>query len=144
MKKKLKCYSKYFINGHVFYTEEYVQAKKKAYNNEVCVKRTISKEFEIDYYEKLEEIIMLQCHTDQNNIFSFKCYYFKIWIFISFSFFSLRFNLLFVLSHRMICHLFLLYWIYFTLKKVQLYLFYFIVLLIFLLLITILKFSNFI
>jgi hypothetical protein len=29
MKKKLKCYNKYFINGHVFYTEEYVQAKKK-------------------------------------------------------------------------------------------------------------------
>jgi hypothetical protein len=56
--RKVKCYNKYFINGHVFHTKEY-EHDKKTYNSEVCVKRLTSNEFEVDYYRKLEEVIEL-------------------------------------------------------------------------------------
>jgi hypothetical protein len=36
----------------MFHNEEY-EPVRKTYNNEVCVKRSISNEFEVDYYEKL-------------------------------------------------------------------------------------------
>ena len=42
----------------MFYTEEYGQ-RRKAYNNGVCVNGSISNEFEVDYYGKLEEVIEL-------------------------------------------------------------------------------------
>jgi hypothetical protein len=42
----------------VFYIEEYGQGRK-AYNNGVCVKGSISNEFEVGYYGKLEEVIEL-------------------------------------------------------------------------------------
>jgi hypothetical protein len=45
-------YNKYFINGHVFPTEEYGQGKK-TFNNGVCVKGSTSNEFKVDYYKKL-------------------------------------------------------------------------------------------
>jgi hypothetical protein len=35
-----------------------------------------SNEFEIDYYEKLEEVIELYYHCDHNKIFLFKCYWY--------------------------------------------------------------------
>jgi len=35
-KTKVKCYNEYFINGHMFHTEEYKQGRK-TYNNEVCI-----------------------------------------------------------------------------------------------------------
>jgi hypothetical protein len=45
-------YNRYFINGHVFHTEEYGQGKK-TFNNGVCVKGSTSNEFKVDYYKKL-------------------------------------------------------------------------------------------
>jgi hypothetical protein len=45
-------YNKYFINEHVFHTEEYGQGKK-TFNNGVCVKGSTSNEFKVDYYKKL-------------------------------------------------------------------------------------------
>jgi hypothetical protein len=36
----------------VFHTEEY-ESGRNTYNNGVCVKRSTSNEFEVDYYEKL-------------------------------------------------------------------------------------------
>jgi hypothetical protein len=56
--RKVKCYNKYFVNGYVFYIEEYEQGRK-IYNSGVCVKGSTSSEFEVDYYGKLEEIIEL-------------------------------------------------------------------------------------
>ena len=53
-RRKMKCYNRYFINRHVFYTEEYGWGRK-TYNNEVCVKGSTSNEFEVDYYKKLEK-----------------------------------------------------------------------------------------
>jgi hypothetical protein len=40
----------------VFHIEEYGQGKKK-YNNGICVKRSTSNKFEVDYYGKVEEVI---------------------------------------------------------------------------------------
>jgi hypothetical protein len=70
---KVKCYNKYFVNGYVFYTEEYEQGRK-AYNSGVGVKGSTFNEFEVDYYGKLEEIIELQYHSKHNRVFLFKCY----------------------------------------------------------------------
>ena len=61
--RKMKCYNEYFINGHVFHTEEYSQVRK-TYNNGVHVKRSTSNEFEVDYYEMLEKVIELQYPSD--------------------------------------------------------------------------------
>jgi hypothetical protein len=59
----------------VFYTKEYGLGKK-TYNSEVCVKGSTSNEFEVDYYGKLEKVIELQYHSNQNKIFLFKCYWY--------------------------------------------------------------------
>jgi hypothetical protein len=52
----------------MFHTKKYDNARK-AYNSEVCVKRSTFNKFEVDYYDKLEEVIELQYHTKQNNFF---------------------------------------------------------------------------
>jgi hypothetical protein len=44
------------------------------HNSEVCVKGSTFNEFEVDYYEKLEEVIELQYHSEHNRVFLFKCY----------------------------------------------------------------------
>jgi len=69
--KKVMCYNEYFINGHVFYTEEYGQGRK-TYNNGFCVKGSTSTEYEVVYYGKLEEIIELQYHSEHIRVFLFK------------------------------------------------------------------------
>ena len=56
--RKVKCYNGYFINGYLFHTEEY-RYGRKIYNSGVCVKGLTSNEFEVDYYEKLKEVIEL-------------------------------------------------------------------------------------
>jgi hypothetical protein len=50
--RKVKCYNRYFVNG------------RKTYNNGVCIKGSTSSEFEVDYYDRLEEVIvaMLRPH----------------------------------------------------------------------------------
>ena len=69
-----KCHNRYFVNEHVFHTEDYGQGRK-TYNNRVCVQGSVSNEFEVDYYEKLEKVIELQFHSDHNRVFLFKCYW---------------------------------------------------------------------
>jgi len=61
--RKVKCYNRYFVNGYVFHTEEYGHGRK-TYNNGVCIKGSTSSEFEVDYYDRLEEVIvaMLRSH----------------------------------------------------------------------------------
>jgi hypothetical protein len=73
--RKVKYYNEYFVNGYVFHIEEYGH-RRKTYNNRVYVKGSISNEFEVDYYEKLEEVIELQYHSEHNRIFLFKYYWF--------------------------------------------------------------------
>ena len=73
--RKVKCYNRYFINGYVFHTEEYGHGRK-IYNNGVCIKGSTSSEFEVDYYGRLEEVIKLQYHSEQNKVFLFKCYWY--------------------------------------------------------------------
>jgi len=74
-KRKVKCYNGYFVNGYVFHTEEYGHGRK-TYNNGVCVKGSTSSELEVDYYGRLEEVIELQYHSEQNRVFLFKCYWY--------------------------------------------------------------------
>jgi len=74
LERKVKCYNGYFINENVFHTEEYGHGRK-IYNNGVCVKGS-SNELEIDYYGRLEEVIELQCYSEQNRVFLFKCYWY--------------------------------------------------------------------
>jgi len=69
------CYNKYFINEHVFHIKEYDQGRK-TYNSVVCVKGSTSNEFEVNYYRKLEEVIELKYHKEQNRVFLFKYYWF--------------------------------------------------------------------
>jgi hypothetical protein len=59
----------------MFHTKEYRQGKK-TYNSGVCVQRSNSSEFEVDYYGKLEEVIELQNHSKHNKVFLFKCYWY--------------------------------------------------------------------
>jgi len=73
--RKVKCYNGYFVNGYVFHTEEYGH-RRKTYNNGVCVKGSTSSELEVDYYGRLEEVIELQYHSEQNRVFLFKCYWY--------------------------------------------------------------------
>jgi len=73
--RKVKCYNGYFVNGYVFHTEEYGHGRK-TYNNGVSVKGSTCSEFEVDYYGKLEELIELQYHSEQNIMFLFKCYWY--------------------------------------------------------------------
>jgi hypothetical protein len=49
----------YFINKYVFHTEEYEEGIN-IYNIEFCIRGSISNKFEVDYYEKLEDVIELQ------------------------------------------------------------------------------------
>jgi hypothetical protein len=60
---------------HVFNTKEYSQGRK-TYNNEICVKRSTSKKFEVDCHEMWEEVIELQYYSKQNTVFLFKCYWY--------------------------------------------------------------------
>jgi len=48
----------------------------KTYNNDVCIKGSTSSEFEVDYHGRLEEVIELQYHSEQNRVFLFKCYWY--------------------------------------------------------------------
>jgi len=73
--RKVKCYNEYFVNGYVFHTEEYGH-ERKTYNNGVCIKGSTSSEFEVDYYGRLEEVVELQYHSEQNIVFLFKCYWY--------------------------------------------------------------------
>jgi hypothetical protein len=66
--RKVKCYNEYFINWHAFHTKEYGQGRKTC-NTGVCVKGLNSNEFKVDYYEKLEEVIKLQYHSEHNRLF---------------------------------------------------------------------------
>jgi hypothetical protein len=75
LERKVKCYNGYFFNGYVFHTEEY-EHERKTYNNGVCIKGFTSSEFEINYYGKLEEVVELQYHSEQNTVFLFKCYWY--------------------------------------------------------------------
>jgi hypothetical protein len=67
-KRKVKCYNKYFINRHVFHIKEYGY-DRKTYKSGVCVKGSTSNEFEVNYYGKLEEVIELKYHSEQNRVF---------------------------------------------------------------------------
>jgi len=73
LERKVKCYNGYFINGYIFPTEEYGHGRK-TYNIGVCIRRSTSSEFEVDYYGRLEEVIELQYLSEQNRVFLFKCY----------------------------------------------------------------------
>jgi hypothetical protein len=73
--RKVKCYNEYFVNGYVFHTQEYEHGRKTC-NNAVCIKGSTSSEFEVDYYGRLEEVIELQYHSEQNRVFLFKCYWY--------------------------------------------------------------------
>jgi len=73
--RKVKCYNRYFINRHVFHTEEYGKGRKTC-NSGICVKWSTFNKFEVDYYRKLEEVIELQYHSEQNTVFLFKCYWY--------------------------------------------------------------------
>jgi hypothetical protein len=75
--RKVKCYNGYFVNGYVFHTEEYGHGRK-TYNIGVCIKRSTSNEFEVYYYGRLEKVIELQYHSEQNRVFLFKCYWYDI------------------------------------------------------------------
>jgi hypothetical protein len=73
--RKVKCYNGYFVNGYIFHTEEYGNGRK-TYTSGVCIKGSTSSEFEVDYYGRLEEVIELQYHSEQNRVFLFKCYWY--------------------------------------------------------------------
>ena len=73
--RKVKCYIRYFVNGYVFHTKEYKHGRK-TYNNGVCIKGSTCSEFEVDFYEKLEEVVELQYNSEQNRVFLFKCYWY--------------------------------------------------------------------
>jgi len=75
LERKVKCYNRYFVNGYVFHTKEYGHWRK-TYNNGVYIKGSTSNEFEVDYYGRLEEVIELQYHSEQNIVFLFKCYWY--------------------------------------------------------------------
>jgi len=73
--RKVKCYNGYFVNGYVFHTEEYGHGRM-TYNNSVCIKESTCSEFEVDYYEKLKEVVELQYHNEHSRVFLFKCYWY--------------------------------------------------------------------
>jgi len=73
--RKVKCYNGYFVNEYVFHIEEYRHGRK-IYNNGVSVTGSTCSEFEVDYYGKLEEVIELKYHSEQNRVFLFKCYWY--------------------------------------------------------------------
>jgi hypothetical protein len=71
LKRNVKCYNGYFFNGYVFHTEEYGHGRK-TYNIGVYVKGSSSNELEVDYYGRLEEVVELQYHSEQNRVLLFK------------------------------------------------------------------------
>jgi hypothetical protein len=73
--RKVKCYNEYFVNGYIFHTEEYGHGRK-TYNSGVRIKGSTSSEFEVDYYGRLEEVMEMQYHSEQNRVFLFKCYWY--------------------------------------------------------------------
>ena len=73
--RKVKCYNRYFVNRYGFHTEEYENGRK-TYNNGVCVKGSTTCELKVDYYGRLEEVVELQYHSEQNRVFIFKCYWY--------------------------------------------------------------------
>jgi len=73
--RKCKCYNGYFVNRYVFHIEKYGQGRK-TYNSGVFVKGSTSSELEVDYYGRLEEVVELQYHNEQNIVFLFKCYWY--------------------------------------------------------------------
>ena len=75
LERKVKCYNGYFVNEYVFHTKEYGQGRR-TYNCGVCVKGSTSSELEVDYYGRLEEVVELQYHSEQNTVFLFKCYWY--------------------------------------------------------------------
>jgi hypothetical protein len=75
LERKVKCYNGYFVNVYVFHTKEYGHGRK-TYNIGVCVKESISSELKVDYYGRLEEVVELQYHSEQNRVFLFKCYWY--------------------------------------------------------------------
>jgi hypothetical protein len=75
LKRKVKCYNRYFINEYVFYTEKYGHGRK-TYNNRVCFKGSTFNEFKADYYGKLEQVIKLKYHSKLNKVFLFKYYWY--------------------------------------------------------------------
>ena len=75
LERKVRCYNKYFVNEYVFHTEEY-ERDWKTYNSGVFIKWSTSNEFEVHYYEKLEEVIELQYYDEYNRVFLFKCYWY--------------------------------------------------------------------
>ena len=75
LERKVKCYNEYFVNGYVFRTEEY-EYGRKTQNIGVYIKGSTSSEFEVYYYSRLEEVIKLQYHSEQNKVFLFKCYWY--------------------------------------------------------------------
>ena len=75
--RKVKCYDGYFVNEYVFHTEEYWQGRK-TYNSGVCVNGSTSSELEVDYYSRLEEVVEIQYHSEQNIVFLFNCYWYDM------------------------------------------------------------------
>jgi len=75
--RKVKCYNGYFVNGYVFHTEEYGH-RRKTYNIGICVKGSTSSKLEVDYYDRLEEVVELQYHSEQNRVFLFNCYWYDM------------------------------------------------------------------
>jgi len=73
--RKVNCYNGYFVNGYVFHTEKYGHGRK-TYNNGVCVKGSTSSKLEVDYYGRLEDVVELQYHSEQNRVFLFKCFWY--------------------------------------------------------------------
>jgi len=58
----------------VFHTEKYRQSRK-TYNSGVCVEGPASNDFEVNSV-KLEDVIELQYHSEQDRVFLFKCYWY--------------------------------------------------------------------
>jgi hypothetical protein len=48
--RKVKCYNRYFINRHMFHTEEYSQSRK-TYNSGICVKGSTFKSLKLTIME---------------------------------------------------------------------------------------------
>ena len=49
---------------------------EKRHNSGICVKGSTCSEFEVDYYDKLEEAVELQYYSEHNRVFLFKCYWY--------------------------------------------------------------------
>jgi hypothetical protein len=77
IERKDQCYNEYFINGYIFNTKEYGKGRNTN-NSDVYVKGSIFNEFEVDYYDKVEEVTELQYHKVEHTIFLLKLYWYDI------------------------------------------------------------------